>query len=64
MSHRVYDLINKVCSDLDNNLVLNAGSLAGDEKKKIEGELETYQKYKLDVLFTLHNLYKIKEDFN
>ena len=56
-------LINSVVSELDNNLVMNSGSLQLAEKIKIEQEIKTFQKYKIDVLFTIHNLYKIEGNF-
>lgn len=47
-------------SELDNKLVMDSGNLALAEKKKIEDELNNYQKYKIDLYFTIHNLYKIE----
>lgn len=50
-------------SELDNKLVMDSGNLAQAEKKKIEDELNNYQKYKIDLYFTIHNLYKIEQDY-
>jgi len=42
---------------------MNAGSLDNKEKSKLEKELETYNKYTLDVLFTIHNLHKVNNNY-
>ena len=57
-------LIDHVVSELDNNLVMNSGSLELADKIKIEMEIKMFQKYKIDVLFTIHNLYKIEGNFS
>ena len=51
-------VLDAVISQLDNNLVINAGNLTEKEKAKVTEEMNTFKKYKMDVCFVLHNLYK------
>lgn len=60
---RANKLIDAVVSEMDNKLVMDAGNLQLAEKIKIEQEMSIYQKYKIDVLFTLHNLHKIEGQY-
>lgn len=62
-SLKVVTLIENVQSEIDNKLVMDSGNLDAKEKAKIEGELKTYQKYKIDLYFTIHNLYKIDQNY-
>ena len=62
-SLKTLKLLESVLSELDNKLVIDSGNLAPAEKEKIESELKTYQKYKVDLYFTIHNLYKIQKDY-
>ena len=62
-SQRAYDLISKVANEIDNNMIMNSGNHSAAEKAKLEQDLKVYNTYKLDVLFTLHNLHKINNDY-
>lgn len=62
-SLKTVKLIEAVLSELDNKLVMDSGNLAPAEKTKIEGELKNYQRYKIDLYFTIHNLYKIEQNY-
>lgn len=62
-SQRAYDLICKIANEIDNNLIMNSGNHTAQEKSKLEQDLNLYNTYKLDVLFTLHNLHKINNDY-
>jgi metallophosphoesterase superfamily enzyme len=62
-SQRAYDLISKVANEIDNNMIMNSGNHSAEEKAKLEQDLKVYNTYKLDVLFTLHNLHKINNDY-
>jgi hypothetical protein len=62
-SLKACNLINAVISEHDNKLVMNSGNLELVDKIRLEQEIKTYQKYKIDVLFTLHNLYKIQVNY-
>jgi hypothetical protein len=64
LSTRVETLLNKTINEIDNKLVLNAGDLDQKEKAKNEEELDKFNKFKLDVLFTIHNLYKLNNDYS
>lgn len=57
------EVLDSVISQLDNNLVMNASNLTDEEKKKVIEEMNTYKKYKMDVCFILHNLYRHRDNF-
>lgn len=63
-STKAFDVLNHVMSEQDNKLVMNSGSLTAKEKAKIENEIKMYQKYKLDVLFNLHNLHRLGKKYD
>ena len=56
-------VLDAVISQLDNNLVINAGNLTEKEKAKVTEEMNTFKKYKMDVCFVLHNLYKHQNNY-
>lgn len=64
LNTKAFDLLNTVVSEADNKLVMNSGSLSAKEKEKIENEIKMYQKYKLDVLFNLHNLHRLGKKYD
>lgn len=57
------DALDGAISQLDNNLVMNAGNLTEQERAKVTDEMNTYKKYKMDVCFILHNLYKHQNNY-
>lgn len=63
ISLRTMDLITQTINEIDSNLIINASNFKDTEKKSQELEMEKLNKFKLDVLFTLHNLYKIAGDY-
>lgn len=63
-STKAFDLLNHVMSEADNKLVMSSGSLTAKEKEKIEKEIAMYQKYKLDVIFNLHNLHRLAKKYD
>lgn len=56
-------MLDVAISQLDNNLVMNAGNLTEEERAKVTEEMNTYKKYKMDVCFILHNLYKHQNNY-
>jgi len=62
-SERTLNLISKHLNVLDNKLVMESGSLEQKEKNTLKMDIDKLSKYKLDVLFTLHNLFIIHQDF-
>lgn len=63
VSERTLDLLNKTINGIDNKLVMEAGSTEEKAKKALEDELGKLNKYKLDVLFTIYNLYLMNRDY-
>ena len=61
-SLRTANLIETVQREIDNKLVMDSGNLDAKERTRIEEELKTYQKYKIDLYFTIHNLHKIDQN--
>jgi len=55
--------MSKAVTEIDNRLVMESGSLKDKEKQDLKEELDKLNKYKLDVLFTIHNLHIIYNDF-
>lgn len=62
-SEKTLRLISKHLLELDNKLVMEGGSLGEKAKTVAKQDIDKLSKYKLDVLFTLHNLYIIHQDF-
>jgi len=52
------EVLDLAIQQLDNNLVINAGNLNEEERQKVLSEMNMFKKYKMDVCFTIHNLYK------
>ena len=59
-SLKTVKLIEVVESEIDNKLVLDSGNLGQKEQEKIEKELTSYKRYKIDLYFTIHNFHKIQ----
>lgn len=57
------EVLDAAISQLDNNLVMNAGNLSEEEKAKVTEEMNNFKKYKMDVCFVLHNLYKHRDNY-
>ena len=64
VANRTLELLKKVSTHMDNEYIQQSGGMKDKEKAKVEKEIKMYNKYKLDVLFTIHNLHKIKKDFS
>ena len=52
------EVLDAAISQLDNNLVMNSGNLSQEEVDKVTEEMNNYKKYKMDICFVAHNLYK------
>ena len=60
---KALDAVTSLSNEIDNQLVLNSGNLSDAEKYELEGQIKTYQKYKVDVLFSIHNFLKIQKAY-
>ena len=63
-STKAFDLLNHIIGEADTKLVMNSGSLNATDKAKLENDIKMYQKYKLDVVFNLHNLHRLSKKYD
>ena len=60
MSKKTIELVDMHVNEIDNKLVMQAGSLEKNKQEELENEMEKLNNYKLDCLFNLHNLHKLQ----
>jgi len=63
LSLRALEVVEGALSQADTSLVMNSGLLSEKERRQLERDLRSYQVYKVDVLFSVHNLCKISGDY-
>ena len=66
LSKRSLDILNKFTSQIEDKLIMQGGdtSYSSKDREADEKELKKFMRYKLDVLFTIHNMLKLENQYS
>lgn len=59
----ILSLVNKELNSLDNKLVMEGGSMSAWDRNDLNSKIDQNKRTKLDLIFTLFNLERMKGDF-